>query len=120
MTYQGIKKVIAKFMGEGFTNDDTLSYDELLKLIHENQYRLIMKVPIDMFFMGIIKRYKHPTISLSLIKDVVIDVLQSDGIETTFTDADWDNLEIIKGGANRWDYDHINTKKNYMIEFFEP
>lgn len=98
-------------------------YNENIKTINENLYRLIYKVPIDLLFTGIIDGFDN--ITISDIKEVVIEAIQLSGIEVTFKDSDWDELnfayepyQVYHTNTIKF-YRTMNTTKTYMSEFFE-
>jgi hypothetical protein len=106
--------------------DDDSTYEGLLETIHENLYRTILKVPIQMFFVGIVQSFvtkglEHDNQVLSIIKEVVREAFEVSGIELNFTDADWENCILIDPGngyKTTRKVDGINGKA-YMSEFFE-
>ena len=103
-----------------YDTDMSYSYEDLCKQLYDNQYRRIMKVPVDLMFSGIIERYKYPVVTIDLIKEVIIDALQYSGIETTFVDEDWDKLEYVECTGSWGNIElKLNTDKLYMSEFFE-
>ena len=68
-------------------------YQKNLEYINENRYICIDKVPIKILLEGILQAI--PESSISLIKEVILEALQFNGIEQTFSDEDWDKLNAI-------------------------
>lgn len=110
-----IAKIIAS--PQAFITENS-TYEYLLETIYENRYRCIEKCPADTFIYGIINTFKFGICTLEDVKTVVREALEFGGIELTFTDEDWDNLQLIKS-EDRWQTDKLNTKKTYMSQFFE-
>lgn len=109
------KKIIRKFI---------MDYD-LEEYPSEYLYNKIYKMPISIYFEGILSYYK---ITVDDIKDITRQIIEdSSSFELTFNDGDWDNLNLEEIEVTRTYYNgpytHIekkwNTKKNYMHEFFE-
>ena len=96
-----------------------MGYGECLENIYTNLYRTVLKCPIEIFFLGIIERYSVPIITIEQIKSVVIETMELSGIEVTFADKDWDNLTIVTETWGTHIHHKLNTKKGYMVEFFE-
>ena len=106
-------------------------YDYGLQLAFNNAYRRILKVPVDMYIYGLLERWKIP-VTLEDIKEATIDVLEYNGFEQTFTDEDWNNLQLITEEEREvfvsfrkpkelktFPCQKLNTQKSYMAEFFE-
>jgi hypothetical protein len=110
------KEIIAKHIAD----IDSNNYEKNLNHIYENQYRLILKVPIKMFFVGILNTFS-PKLNMTIqeIKEVVQESLEQSGIEIEYFDNEWENLKVEKGESNsiyeRWS---VNTEKGYIWEFF--
>ena len=122
-----LKYKIANKIGDIYVyaiEDEQPTYEQLLNAIHKNDYRTIYKMPAKTFIIGIIQSFKLEDNTLEkankilkAIKEVVQEALELNGIELTFTDEDWNKLEVIEG--DRWHRLKINTNKLYMSEFFE-
>ncbi len=94
------------------------NYQENLKYINENRYICIDKVPIRILLEGILEAI--PESSIPLIKEVILEALQLNGIEQTFSDEDWNKLNLIPYMRGDYEYTTLNTDKTYCYEFFEP
>lgn len=94
----------------------TFDYNLNLEHIYNYRYKCIDKVPIKMFFIGLLQTSSDFT--LDLIKEVVVESLEYSGLEVEFIDEDWDKLEVITLD-NYWKTKKLNTTKSYMSEFFE-
>jgi hypothetical protein len=141
MNEKSLKYKIAKIINAGYTytGDNSPPYEQLLEDIYNNQYRTVVKVPINMFIIGIIDSFivkdeQHANKILDIIKEVVTEALETSGIELTFVDGDWDELKVTQDNKrNKWILlplekynstgDWPNTIKPvgkvYMGEFFE-
>lgn len=117
-----LKLAIAQHLSGVYTDD----YDFLCERIGDEQYRLILKCPIEAMIEGVSFMWKNRTFDegLEALKEVVENSLQSNGIELTFVDADWHNLKKIQ--IEKTDYrgniyydEKLTTNKTYMGEFFE-
>ena len=93
-------------------------YQENLEYINENRYICIDKVPIRILLKGILQTISES--SIPLIKEVILEALQFNGIEQTFSDEDWDKLNLIPYMRREYEYTTLNTDKTYCYEFFEP
>ena len=131
-----IKLRVAKFVADLSIGTD-IDYNILLKHIYDCKYRMIDKVPIDIYFIGIITRFvitgiSHANKLLEVLKEVTKDVLETTGIECTFVDEDWKNLFVVEHKdyfTNQYKTDryYLSTDKEskvryklkgYMNEFF--
>lgn len=105
-------------------NDMNTSYESLIYLLDKLIYTKVLKCPAEIFVIGIIDtigRYKSKgksfDFTLEDLKVLLPELLsETNGIEVTYTDHEWDELEIIP--HERWK-PTLNTKKGYMSEFFE-
>ena len=131
-----IKLRVAKFVADLSIGTD-IDYNILLNHIYDCKYRMIDKVPIDIYFIGIITRFvitdiSHANKLLEVLKEVTQDVLETTGIECTFVDEDWKNLFVVEHKdyfTNQYKIDryYLSTdkenkvrykSKDYMNEFF--
>ena len=131
-----IKLRVAKFVADLSIGTD-IDYNILLNHIYDCKYRMIDKVPIDIYFIGIITRFVitdevHANKLLEVLKEVTQDVLETTGIECTFVDEDWKNLFVVEHKdyfTNQYKIDryYLSTDKEskvryklkgYMNEFF--
>ena len=131
-----IKLRVAKFVADLSIGAD-IDYNILLNHIYDCKYRMIDKVPIDIYFIGIITRFvitgiSHANKLLEVLKEVTQDVLETTGIECTFVDEDWKNLFVVEHKdyfTNQYKTDryYLSTDKEskvryklkgYMNEFF--
>ena len=131
-----IKLRVAKFVADLSIGTD-IDYNILLNHIYDCKYRMIDKVPIDIYFIGIITRFvitgiSHANKLLEVLKEVTKDVLETIGIECTFVDEDWKNLFVVEHKdyfTNQYKTDryYLSTDKEskvryklkgYMNEFF--
>ena len=131
-----IKLRVAKFVAD-LSIDTDIDYNLLLNHIYDCKYRMIDKVPIDIYFIGIITRFvitgiSHANKLLEVLKEVTKDVLETTGIECTFVDEDWKNLFVVEHKdyfTNQYKTDryYLSTDKEskvryklkgYMNEFF--
>jgi hypothetical protein len=99
------------------------NYEYILNYIYENKYRLIDKVPTKIFFLGLLNRFNYKTLEeanrlLKLIKEVVVECLEISGIELSFVDIEWSNLQIVYNRYNRIDISDIENKP-YLMNFYE-
>lgn len=115
----------AKVIGAGYSYNDNPTYENLLEVIHNNYYRAIGKCPIDIFIEGsintiVIKDINHANKLLELLKEVVQEALEYNGIELTCQDNDWADLRLLEN-ESRYGGKYILPKlnKSYMSEFFE-
>lgn len=117
-----IKRLIVITMYDRVYNT-ILPYEAIISNIYDDFYRHVGKMPIAVFFDGLIGvqaqlNGNKVDFTLDLIKEVVIDILEVGGFEATFTDQDWDNLKYIP--HPKWDgWQILNTDKKAMFEFFE-
>lgn len=115
-----IKRLIAITMYDRVYNT-VLPYEVIISNIYDDFYRHVGKIPIAVFFDGLIGAQAQLNgnkvdFTLDLIKEVVIDVLEVGGFEVTFTDQDWDNLKYVP--HPKWDdWQILNTNKKTMFEF---
>ena len=131
-----IKLRVAKFVAD-LSIDTDIDYNILLNHIYDCKYRMIDKVPIDIYFIGIVTRFvitdiTHANKLLEVLKEVTQDVLETTGIECTFVDEDWKNLFVVEHKdyfTNQYKIDryYLSTDKEskvryklkgYMNEFF--
>ena len=131
-----IKLRVAKFVADLSIGAD-IDYNILLNHIYDCKYRMIDKVPIDIYFIGIVTRFvitdiTHANKLLEVLKEVTQDVLETTGIECTFVDEDWKNLFVVEHKdyfTNQYKIDryYLSTDKEskvryklkgYMNEFF--
>ena len=122
-----LKFKIAKLIAGGTYYSQHGDYQELIETIYDNRYRTIYKCPIDLYMLGILSSFIISNIEqankiLDILKEVTQDILETTGIELTFTDEDWDNLQFIPNeGWNKEKEKFVLPKlnKSYMSEFFE-
>lgn len=133
MNRDKIKFQIAKVLENGNRFEGCETYDEAINSIYDNLYRTILKVPTVMCIHGILGHFKIDSLQmaqeiLAILKEVIVESLQLSGVELTFTDGDWDSLEIIENenygkGWVRKDERYILKneckEKGYLSEFFE-
>mgnify|MGYP003399024481 FL=1 len=128
-----IKLRVAKFVADLSIGAD-IDYNILLNHIYDCKYRMIDKVPIDIYFIGIITRFvitdiSHANKLLEVLKEVTQDVLETTGIECTFVDEDWEDIFVTKYTSQQYNIDsyYLSTdkenkvrykSKDYMNEFF--
>ena len=128
-----IKLRVAKFVADLSIGAD-IDYNILLNHIYDCKYRMIDKVPIDIYFIGIITRFvitdiSHANKLLEVLKEVTQDVLETTGIECTFVDEDWKDIFVTKYTSKQYNIDsyYLSTdkenkvrykSKDYMNEFF--
>ena len=128
-----IKLRVAKFVADLSIGAD-IDYNILLNHIYDCKYRMIDKVPIDIYFIGIITRFvitdiSHANKLLEVLKEVTQDVLETTGIECTFVDEDWKDIFVTKYTSQQYNIDsyYLSTdkenkvrykSKDYMNEFF--
>ena len=128
-----IKLRVAKFVADLSIGAD-IDYNILLNHIYDCKYRMIDKVPIDIYFIGIITRFvitgiSHANKLLEVLKEVTQDVLETTGIECTFVDEDWKDIFVTKYTSKQYNIDsyYLSTdkenkvrykSKGYMHEFF--
>lgn len=115
--------------------DTIVDYNSLLNHICNCRYRLIDKVPIDIYFIGIVTRFiikdiTHANQLLDVLKEVTQEALEVNGIECTFADKDWDDLFIVEYTNKQYKIDsyYLSTDKenkvryrakDYMSELFD-
>ena len=128
-----IKLTIAKFVAD-LSIDTDIDYNLLLNHIYDCKYRMIDKVPIDIYFIGIVTRFvitdiTHANKLLEILKEVTKDILETTGIECTFVDEDWKDIFVTKYTSKQYNIDsyYLSTdkenkvrykSKDYMNEFF--
>ena len=128
-----IKLTIAKFVAD-LSIDTDIDYNLLLNHIYDCKYRMIDKVPIDIYFIGIVTRFvitdiTHANKLLEILKEVTKDILETTGIECTFVDEDWKDIFVTKYINQQYNIDsyYLSTdkenkvkykSKDYMNEFF--
>ena len=128
-----IKLTIAKFVAD-LSIDTDIDYNLLLNHIYDCKYRMIDKVPIDIYFIGIVTRFvitdiTHANKLLEILKEVTKDILETTGIECTFVDEDWKDIFVTKYTNQQYNIDsyYLSTdkenkvrykSKDYMNEFF--
>lgn len=132
-----IKLTMANFIADLSISTD-INYNLLLNHIYDCKYRMIDKVPIDIYFIGIITRFvitdeTHANKLLEILKEVTQDVLKTTGIECTFVDEDWKDIFVVEYKdylTNQYKTDRFYLSidkenkvkyktKGYMYEFFE-
>jgi hypothetical protein len=123
-----LKLQILKHIADGFYFGENPTYEQLLEAAYDNYYRCIAKVPTDVFILGTVHRYvlrdlEHANRILDVVKEVVTEILECNGIELTFTDEDWFNLKIVEEEKTSFLRPHkyilSSVNKRYMSEFFE-
>jgi hypothetical protein len=123
-----LKFQIAKLIGRQYIVGEHSTYENILEAIYENEYRCILKVPTGDFFLGILETFKTPddievkNKILKITKEVVKEAMEVSGIELTFSDEKWDELEIIPNpepGPWRPRYIFKEIPKSYLCEYFE-
>lgn len=132
MTKEQIKYKIAYLIVNSYVAADNPSYATLLEIGYENIYRCVSKVPITVFFNGLVEHFvKDDSTELknkivNIIKEVVVDMYQESGCECTFTDMDWMNLkyDIVSRTNHRGRVTEEVTltgysNKGYICEFIE-
>ena len=128
-----IKLRVAKFVAD-LSIDTDIDYNLLLNHIYDCKYRMIDKVPIDIYFIGIVTRFvitdiTHANKLLEILKEVTKDILETTGIECTFVDEDWKDIFVTKYTSQQYNIDsyYLSTdkenkvrykSKDYMNEFF--
>ena len=128
-----IKLRVAKFVAD-LSIDTDIDYNLLLNHIYDCKYRMIDKVPIDIYFIGIVTRFvitdiTHANKLLEILKEVTKDILETTGIECTFVDEDWKDIFVTKYTNQQYNIDsyYLSTdkenkvrykSKDYMNEFF--
>lgn len=101
--------------------------ESLLFLLERDLYSKLFKCPTRLFIFGILETCNHLSIggkpielSLEDLKELIPEILSDmNGFETTFTDEDWQNLEITSTVDGNFVKRELNTTKAYMMEFFE-
>lgn len=123
-----LKLQILKRIADGYFYGENPTYEQLLEAAYDNYYCCIAKVPTDVFILGnvesyILKDLDHANRILDVIKEVVTEILECNGIELTFTDEDWFNLKIVEEKTTSFLKPHkyllSSANKRYMSEFFE-
>ena len=109
--------------------DTIVDYNTLLNHICNCRYRLIDKVPIDIYFIGAITRFIikdiiHANKLLDVLKEVTQEALGINGIECTFADKDWNDLFIVNDNDSYYLSADKENKvrykaKGYMSELFD-
>lgn len=115
--------------------DTIVDYNSLLNHIYNCRYRLIDKVPIDIYFIGIVTRFIikdiiHANQLLDVLKEVTQEALETTGTECTFADKDWNDLFIVEYTNKQYKIDsyYLSTDKenkvryrakDYMSELFD-
>lgn len=122
---ESLKLKIAGIISDNYCFYENPTYEQLLEVIYDNYYRTIGKVGVNIFLMGIVEHFMlsgvdHANKILSVLKQVVVEALESNGVELTYTDSDWLDLKIIEN-PERLGGKYILSHKNkaYMSEFFE-
>ncbi len=124
---------IARMIGLSYCSLNDPMYEELLKVIYDYSYRTILKVPANIFIIGIVQSFKlndlqHANRILNLLKEVVQEALEQSGVELTFTDTDWKELTLIENPPkNKFSDIYLLSKngegdravKTYMSQYFE-
>ena len=122
-----LKFRIAKIIGRNISYRDHIGYQELIKAIYNNRYTDIDKCPIDLYFCGLVNSFvindiAHANKILNVVKEVTKDILESNEIELTFVDYDWEKIRFIPNEG--WNKENVRftllkTDKNYMCELYE-
>jgi len=115
--------------------DTIVDYNSLLNHICNCRYRLIDKVPIDIYFIGIVTRFIikdiiHANQLLDVLKEVTQEALETTGTECTFADKDWNDLFIVEYTNKQYKIDSYYLSadkenkvrykaKGYMYELFD-
>jgi hypothetical protein len=121
---ENIKKRIAHII-TGNEFDPSKEYEEELEYIYNNQYKTVLKVPAKTFILGTCARFKDQNLALKLLKQVITEAMELSGVELTFVDEEWDNLNIVSSTegyhSHKWILANSSNeiKKNYMSQFFE-
>ena len=129
-----IKLTMVKIVAD-VSLDTIVDYNSLLNHICNSRYRLIDKVPIDIYFIGIVTRFiikdiTHANQLLDVLKEVTQEALEVNGIECTFADKDWNDLFIVEYTNKQYKIDryYLSTDKEnnvrykakgYMYELFD-
>ena len=118
-----IKLRVAKFVADLSIGAD-IDYNILLNHIYDCKYRMIDKVPIDIYFIGIITRFvitdiSHANKLLEVLKEVTQDVLETTGIECTFVDEDWEDIFVTKYTSQQYNIDsyYLSTDKENKVRY---
>ena len=118
-----IKLRVAKFVADLSIGTD-IDYNILLNHIYDCKYRMIDKVPIDIYFIGIITRFvitdiSHANKLLEVLKEVTQDVLETTGIECTFVDEDWKDIFVTKYTSKQYNIDsyYLSTDKENKVRY---
>ena len=118
-----IKLRVAKFVADLSIGAD-IDYNILLNHIYDCKYRMIDKVPIDIYFIGIITRFvitgiSHANKLLEVLKEVTQDVLETTGIECTFVDEDWKDIFVTKYTSKQYNIDsyYLSTDKENKVRY---
>lgn len=126
-----LKFKIAELIASGTYHREKANYQELIEAIYNNKYKAIEKCPIDLYILGIVETFvikdlEHVNKILNTVKKVTKEVFETTGVELTFTDEDWNNLQLIdnpnfdpKISWNNKPYILPKINKYYMSEFFE-
>ena len=121
-----LKLQIAKLIGRQYVIGNEYTYEDVLEAIYENQYRCVLKVPSQEFFLGIVESFRTgddlilKNKILNAAKEVVREALELSGFELTFSDHKWNELQIIHN-TERWGSKYILSEKpkTYLCEYFE-
>ena len=118
-----IKLRVAKFVADLSIGAD-IDYNILLNHIYDCKYRMIDKVPIDIYFIGIVTRFvitdiTHANKLLEVLKEVTQDVLETTGIECTFVDEDWKDIFVTKYTSKQYNIDsyYLSTDKENKVRY---
>ena len=118
-----IKLRVAKFVADLSIGTD-IDYNILLNHIYDCKYRMIDKVPIDIYFIGIITRFvitdiTHANKLLEILKEVTKDILETTGIECTFVDEDWKDIFVTKYINQQYNIDsyYLSTDKENKVRY---
>lgn len=115
-----LKYKIAKIISNGYYYKEEPTYEDLLEAIYNNSYRVLLKVPINTFILGIIQSFvikdvEHANKVLNALKEVVQEALEISGIELNFTDEDFHNMKILEN-LSKWGGKYVisNIRKTYI------
>ena len=128
-----IKYKIAELINSQDCNYNNPTYEELIKSVYDNIYRKVLKIPINIFIIGIINSFDTSNLVsankiLKIIKEVLQEIFEYCDIELIYSDSDFLDLIISESTpkvGSKWvlvkqkevEYQLIN--KVYMYEFFE-
>ena len=120
-----LKHIIAETISNNCYYGDNPTYEQLLDAIHDNYYRTIGKVSVNVFVLGIVQHFvikdvSHANRILEALKEVIRESLETSGVELTYPDDEWLELKILEN-TERWGGKYVLSINNkaYMSEFFE-